>query len=485
MKYEKQEDPIISDLLGNKTREIDPTSIPLDLAVDPIDQSDLSHDQDSAEVRFLVGEESIIGDRRLIAALSKPFSTMLYGSFTESKLETIDMTKNGISAAAMRGIVRFSQVGRFNDVSPSILMEILTFANKFCCESLRDACDRNLATIVTSTRDAIDLMSCAIEENCPILAISCFQCLLEDIPSCLGDAQAVEILCHISKLPKPFSLLVERAAFSLYCFLCEVALDDNPRSDVVVRFLECLVESANSSTQRQLAHHQLGCVLLLRKEFSEAEKNFKISFQEGHVYSAAGLARIKFLAEDKSSAYETITSVISSSPYPLGWMFQERSLYLEGEGEFEDLLKATELDPTLIYPYMYRAAALMRKQDPQAALAEINRVIGFKLTVECLELRFCFFLAIEDYRSALCDIQAILTLSPKYRMFEGRVAASQLRTLVNEHVAEWTTADCWMQLYDRWSSVDDIGSLSVIYQMLEKDAPKGVLYFRQSLLLLR
>nr|XP_010917831.2 ETO1-like protein 1 [Elaeis guineensis] len=70
-------------------------------------------------------------------------------------------------------------------------------------------------------------------------------------------------------------------------------------------------------------------------------------------------------------------------------------------------------------------------------------------------------------------------------MFEGRVAASQLRTLVWEHVEHWTTADCWLQLYDRWSSVDDIGSLSVIYQMLESDSSKGVLYFRQSLLLLR
>jgi len=60
-----------------------------------------------------------------------------------------------------------------------------------------------------------------------------------------------------------------------------------------------------------------------------------------------------------------------------------------------------------------------------------------------------------------------------------------LRTLVREHVEQWTTADCWLQLYDRWSAVDDIGSLSVIYQMLESDAAKGVLYFRQSLLLLR
>eukprot|EP00246_Nothoceros_aenigmaticus_P011163 TRINITY_DN2942_c0_g1_i1.p1 TRINITY_DN2942_c0_g1~~TRINITY_DN2942_c0_g1_i1.p1 ORF type:complete len:359 (+),score=55.74 TRINITY_DN2942_c0_g1_i1:62-1078(+) len=61
----------------------------------------------------------------------------------------------------------------------------------------------------------------------------------------------------------------------------------------------------------------------------------------------------------------------------------------------------------------------------------------------------------------------------------------QLLSLLNHHVDKWTKADCWMQLYDRWSSVDDIGSLAVVHQMLESDPGKGLLYFRQSLLLLR
>ena len=77
------------------------------------------------------------------------------------------------------------------------------------------------------------------------------------------------------------------------------------------------------------------------------------------------------------------------------------------------------------------------------------------------------------------DVQAILTLSPNYRMFEGRVAASLL------HVPNWTIAYCCLQLYDRWSLVDDIRSLFLIYQMLESDAAKRVLYFKKSLLLLR
>lgn len=490
LKYEKQGDQVVSDLLsscGKASQDFAPLDIALEFPTEAVRHpgTNFSDDlmEDSSAVFFRIGGDIIACDRRRIAALSKPFHAMLYGSFTESRIEVIDMSKNGISAPAMREVIKFSRTGSLSELPPNLLLEILIFANKFCCERLRDACDRNLAPFVSSTQDAVDLMQCALEENSPILATSCLQRLLHDVPGCLKDKQAVEIFCNVNKQPWPVK--VGRASFSLYSFLCEVALNADPRSDTTVRFLECLVESAENSRQKQLAYHQLGCVRLLRKEYSEAEHSFAISFQEGHVYSVAGLARLEFLQGERVAAYERMSSIISSSSIRLGWMYQERSLYSEGDSVWEDLKEATELDPTLIYPYMYRAAVLMRKQDAQAALAEVNRVIGFKLALECLELRFCFYLALEDYRNALCDIQAILTLSPKYRMFEGRVAATQLRTLVNEHVKQWTTADCWMQLYDRWSSVDDIGSLSVIYQMLETDAAKGVLYFRQSLLLLR
>ncbi|CAI9761412.1 unnamed protein product [Fraxinus pennsylvanica] len=233
-----------------------------------------------------------------------------------------------------------------------------------------------------------------------------------------------------------------------------------------------------------MAYHQLACVRFLRKEYNEAENLFEAAFNEGHVYSLVGLARLSNIEGHKNWSYERLSSIISSYS-PIGWMYQERSLYCEGDKKCSDLEKATQLDPTLTYPYMFRAASLMRKNDFQGALAAINCVLRFKLALECLELRFCFYLALEDYQSATCDVQAILTLYPDYRMFDGRVAASKLHTLVREHAENWTTADCWLQLYERWSSVDDIGSLSVIYQMLESDATKGVLYFRQSLLLLR
>ena len=489
LKYEKQGEELIADLLatcGKCTPEFGPIDIssqlPFDVNLSSYETLSMNGNQNLKNVNFRIGDEKIVCDRQKISSLSAPFYAMLNGCFSESLCEDIDLSENHISASGMRAISEFSRTGSLSEVPPNLLLEILVFANKFCSERLKDACDRILASLVFSIDDAVELLECAFEENCPVLATSCLQVFLNDLPNCLNDSRVVEIFWHADRQQR--LIMVGRASFSLYCLLSEVAVNLDPRSDTTACFLERLVEFAENDRHRMLAFHQLACVRLLRREYNEAERLFEAALNTGHLYSVAGLARLANIKGDNLWSYEKLTSLISSIS-PLGWMYQERSLYCEGEKRWEDLEKATELDPTLSYPYMYRAASLMRVENVQAALAEINRILGFKLALECLELRFCFYLALEDYQSAICDVQAILTLSPQYRMFEGRVAASQLRTLVREHVENWTTADCWLQLYDRWSSVDDIGSLSVIYQMLESDAAKGVLYFRQSLLLLR
>lgn len=489
LKYEKQGEDLIADLLGTCVKcaqEFGPidvaSQLPLNLNVNSHECVSMNGNQVSRNVSFRIGDEKIVCDRQKISSLSAPFNAMLNGCFTESLCEDIDLSENNISPSGMRAVKEFSMTGSLSDVPPNLMLEILFFANKFCCERLKDACDRKLTSLVCSREDAVELMEYALEENTPILAAACLQIFLRELPDCLSDDRVVEIFINANRQQR--SIMVGPASFSLYCLLSEVAMNLDPRSGKTACFLEKLIEFAETDRQRLLGLHQLGCVRLMRKEYDEAEHLFEAALNAGHTYSVAGLARVGYIKGHKLWAYEKLSSVISTVT-PLGWMHQERSLYCEGDKRKEDLEKATELDPTLTYPYMYRAASSMRKQNATDALKEINRVLGFKLALECLELRFCFFLALENYQSALCDVQAILTLSPDYRMFEGRVAASQLRTLVHEHVDNWTTADCWMQLYERWSSVDDIGSLSVIYQMLESDAAKGILYFRQSLLLLR
>lgn len=491
LRYEKQGEEVIAELLsscGKYSEEFVPLDIASCLPVTPASSPEAASVKVkrsiSRNVVFKIGEERVACDRKRFASLSAPFHAMLYGSFTESLLDEIDMSENHVSPSAMRVVRDFSVANVLIGVSKNLLLEVLVFANKFCCERLKDACDRELASLVSSMECAIELMDFALEESSPILAASCLQVFLYELPESLTDERVVEALTRVNT--SQVSTMAGKASFSLYSCLTEVSMRLDPRSDRTLSFLEKVVDFAESDRQRVLGFHRLGCTRLLRKEYREAEEAFETAFNLGHVYSSTGLARIGYIQGHKLWGYEKLTSVISSvSQTPLGWMYQERSLYCEGDKKLEDLEKATELDPTLTYPYMYRAVKLMSEQNAEAALEEINRILGFKLALECLEIRFCLYLGMDDYEAALRDIQAALTLCPDYRMFDGKVAARQLRTLVYEHVESWTTADCWMQLYEKWSNVDDIGSLSVIYQMLEADACKGVLYFRQSLLLLR
>ncbi|KAK7378396.1 hypothetical protein VNO80_03835 [Phaseolus coccineus] len=488
LKYEKQEEELIADLLANCgkcAKEFAPVDIashlPFDVNVSSVGRM-TKENHISQNVTFKIGDEEIVCDRQKISELSAPFHAMLKGYFSESRAESIDLSENNISPLGMKAISNFSLTDSLIEVPPNLLLEILVFANKYCCERLKDACDRRLASLVSSKEDAVELMEYALDENSTVLAASCLQVLLRDLRNSLNDSRVVEIFVHANK--QQLAVMVGPGIFALFCFLSEVSMNLNSSSDKTAHILERLVEFAENDKQRLLALHQLGCVRLLRKEYDEARLLFEGAVKAGHIYSVAGLARLDFIKGDKLLSYEQFSSVISSVT-PLGWMYQERSLYCDSDKRWDDLEKASNLDPTLAYPYMYRAASLMRTQNAQAALAEINRILGFKLSLECLEIRFFIHLTLEDYKAALCDVQTILTLRSDYRMFEGRVAASQLCTLVREHVERWTTADCWARLYDCWSAVDDIGSLSVIYQMLESDAAKGILYFRQSLLLLR
>lgn len=487
LKYEKQGEELIAGLLTGKRQNeygpIDVQSHVSDVKVSSQEKVLMNGNNTSPYVVFTIGDEKIVCDRQKFSELSAPFHTMLNGVFCESVSEAIDLSENNISSSGMRAISYFSMTGSLlEQLSPKLLLEILVFANKYCCDILKDACDRRLASLVTSKEDAIELMEYALDENSTVLAASCLQILLRDLPHCLSDSRVVDLFLHPNK--QQLAVMVGPGLYALFCFLSEVSMNVNSSSDTTVHFLERLADFAENDKEKLLAFHRLGCVRLLRKEYDEARRLFERAVKAGHIYSVAGLARLDSIQGEGHISYEKISSVISPVTR-LGWMYQERSLYCDGDLRWKDLEKATELDPTLVYPYMYRAASLMWTENSQGALAEINRILGFKLSLECLELRFFIYLGLEDYKAALRDVQAVLTLCPNYRMFEGRVAASQLRTLVLEHVEHLTTADCWAQLYDCWSAVDDIESLSVIYQMLESDAAKGVLYFRQSLLLLR
>ncbi|KAF8683815.1 hypothetical protein HU200_044750 [Digitaria exilis] len=452
------------------------------------DTSEMDDDDEEPETNdlwFIIGEEEVACERSCIAALSKPLNTLLYGGFAEAHRDRIDFSRDGITARGMRAVAAYSRHGLVDvdDFPPDIISQLLAFANKFCCEGLKSDCDTKLAAMVRGVDDAHSLIDIGLEEASHLLVAACLQAFLRELPKSLTNPDIARLLC--SPEGRECLDVAGNASFALYYFLSHVAMEQDMRSNTTVMLLERLNECAELPWQKQLALHQLGCVMLARGEFEDAQEWFEAAVAEGHVYSLAGEARAKYKRGHKYAAYKLMNSVVAEYDEPAGWMYQERSLYCVGKEKLADLQSATELDPTMTYPYKYRACALLEEDNAESAIAEVSKVIGFKMATDCLELRAWFYLALEEYEMAVQDVRAILTLDPTYMMFHGRMHGEQLIELLRGEVQQWDMADCWMQLYDRWSAVDDIGSLAVVQQMLAREPGNSSLRFRQSLLLLR
>lgn len=439
-------------------------------------------EEDGGDMSFWVGEEEVRCFRCNISALSRPFRAMLYGGFVESRREKINFSHNWVSVKGMKAMEVFSRTKRVDSFDPETVLELLSLANRFCCDEMKAACDAYLAPLVTDMEKALLLIEYGLEETAYLLVAACLQLFLRELPLSIHNLRMMKLFC--SSEARQRLALVGHASFTLYHFLSQIAMEDDMRSNVTVMLLERLGECATENWQKQLALHLLGCVMLERKEYKDAQRWFEAAADAGHVYSRVGMARAKYKRGHKYSAYKLMNSLVSDHT-PVGWMYQERSLYCVGMEKIMDLNTATDLDPTLTYPYKYRAVSMVEENKITAAISEINRIIGFRVSPDCLELRAWFLIAMEDYEGALRDIRALLTLDPHYMMFKGKVKGEILVELLQDNVDQWSQADCWMQLHSRWSSVDDIGSLAVVHHMLTNDPGKSLLRFRQSLLLLR
>ncbi|KAF3448923.1 hypothetical protein FNV43_RR09641 [Rhamnella rubrinervis] len=339
---------------------------------------------------------------------------------SRNRREMINFSKNGISVEGMKAVEIFSRTKRLDSFEPQIVLELLSLANKFCCDEMKSASDAHLASLVCDMECAMMLIDYGLEENAYLLVAACLQ----------------------------------------------IAMEEDMKSNTTVMLLERLGECASENWQKQLAFHQLGVVMLERKEYKDASRWFGAAAEAGHIYSLVGVARAKYKRGHMYSAYKQMNSLLSNYT-PVGWMHQERSLYCIGKEKMMDLSSATELDPTLSYPYKFRAVTLLEEKKIGAAISEINKILAFKV-----------------YEGGLRDVRALLTLDPNYMMFHGKMQGDHLVELLQPLVQKYSQADCWMQLYDRWSSVDDIGSLAVVHHMLAND-PGRAFTVSQSLLLLR
>ncbi|CAN1856158.1 Ethylene-overproduction protein 1 [Linum perenne] len=445
-----------------------------------------AEEDDDNHVLFCINGDAVLCGRSRIASLSAPLKAMLCGSFVESRRREIDLSNTGISLQGMRAVEIYSRIKRLpDDDDPEIVLELLSFASRFCCEDMKFACDSHLASLVHGIEDAVILIDYGLEEMSTLLVASCLQVMLRHLPTSLSNRRILRLLCGSRARERLSSVLGKPAAFLLYYFLSQVAIQEMiMASGITIMLLEGMLEFALVKWQKALAFHQLGCVMLERREFKNSQSYFEAAAEAGHVYSLAGVARAKYKQGQQYSAFRLMNSLVFEHK-PVGWMYQERSMYGLGREKMMDLNTATELDPTLSFPYKFRAVKKVEEKQITAGISEIDKFIGFRLSADSLELRAWLFIALEDYDRASRDLRALLTLEPNYMMYHGKMCVSYVVELLNCQLQRWSLADCWFQLHDRWSSVDDIGSLAIIHQMLVNDPTNSLLRFRQSLLLLR
>ncbi|KAI6687623.1 hypothetical protein NL676_024451 [Syzygium grande] len=308
-----------------------------------------SVEEEEEDVLSCVGDEEVHCVRSKFAALSLPFTAMLYGHFAESKEAKINFSLNGISTEGLRAVEIYSRTKSNLD-------------------------------------DALILIEYGLEETSYLLVASCLQVLLSELPRSLRSPGVMKILC--SSEGRDRLSQAGHASFLLYYFLSQVAMEESMVSNITVMLLERLKECSTERWQKALSLHQLGRVMLERKIYGGTEHYFEAAPEYGHVYSIAGIARAKYEQGQQYSAYKMIDSLISENTM-VGWMYQERSLYGVGREKLLDVISATGLDPMLSFPCKYRALIKVEEKQIKAAvlgLTALSYVLDSSLHLKIMEV---------------------------------------------------------------------------------------------------
>ncbi len=80
----------------------------------------------SNDIAFHIDVDIVQCNQQQMADLSIPFFAMQNGRFSESQITDIGFSENGIMA-----IGRFSKIGRLGHLFPNVLLEVLSFSNRF------------------------------------------------------------------------------------------------------------------------------------------------------------------------------------------------------------------------------------------------------------------------------------------------------------------------------------------------------------------
>ncbi|GAQ82116.1 ethylene overproducer1-like protein [Klebsormidium nitens] len=487
-----------SELFAATTCEEWPQERPVASAHEPLSDPGSQTESSKDATRLDSTESSSLGRgmRRMVP--SKALRSEFSGGF--GKGMKIRVGSNGDLKAldddAQACALSCVEAGR-DQVYTDLVVEVLLFASRFCCEGLKAHCDERLAKMVNTSEEAVSNLAFALEESCPVLTTRCLKLLLERMPRVLiTDPTVAELL--LSKDGRRQLQQAGFASFAFYFFLAHTLFDSifgplacsppfrkSRAVDLASACLRAALTFPSPAILTAFAHYRIGCLDLLSKNLPDAKAAFEAAVMAGYAPARAGLARILALQGDRLGARQEVSRLLSSADVAAGWIFQERAICSDGGRRREDLETATMLCPTLTYPYKHRATRLLKEGKPDLARAELDRALRFMVTPDLLEFRAYCAIVLQDFEAVARDLRVLLTLEPQYLLYGGRVSGAQFLKQLAKKVAPLSKGDCWLRLYERWSAVDDIGSLAVVHRMLELEPGSSAILFRQSLLLHR
>ncbi|BAT93112.1 hypothetical protein VIGAN_07201400 [Vigna angularis var. angularis] len=80
----------------------------------------------------------------------------------------------------------FSRTKRLSEFPPNVILEMLSFSNKFCCEEMKHACETHLASLVLNMDDVVLLIEYGLEDTTYLLVAACLQVFLRELPVCIA-----------------------------------------------------------------------------------------------------------------------------------------------------------------------------------------------------------------------------------------------------------------------------------------------------------
>ncbi|XP_028051348.1 ETO1-like protein 1 [Camellia sinensis] len=221
----------------------------------------------------------------------------------------------------------------------------------------------------------------------------------------------------LRKAEDSISLMRSFEAFFLKAYALADSSHDLSCSSTVISLLQDALKCPSDRLRKGQALNNLGSVYVDCGKLDLAADCYIDALKIRHTRAHQGLARVHFLRNNKTAAYEEMTKLIEKARNNVS-AHEKRSEYNERELTKADLEMVTHLDPLRVYPYRYRAAVLMDNHKEKKAIAELSRGIAFKVDLNLLHLRAAFHEHIGDVMGALRDYRVVVSVDPSHEMLE-------------------------------------------------------------------